>query len=200
MFLKFFSKNANPSPPDDLELVRRYQETGDLEYVGELFQRYTEMVFLICRHYLPDEDASKDATMQVFEQLIETLKKHQISHFKSWLHVTTKNYCLLQLRAQKNKPTFSLDAEPGWPMHLSNELHLSDGEAEEREQDWQLLEKALAELPAEQRFCLEQFYLQEKSYQQIAEQTGYDLNKVRSYIQNGRRNLKIYVAKNHDPT
>src|SRR5690242_10202593 len=98
MFLKFFSKK--PQPPDDRELVQRYQETGDLAYVGELFERYTEMVYLICRKYLPDEDASKDATMQVFEHLIENLKKHQVTNFKSWLHTTAKNHCLMQLRAK----------------------------------------------------------------------------------------------------
>jgi RNA polymerase sigma-70 factor (ECF subfamily) len=198
MFLKLFSKNS--SPPTDLELVRQYQQTGDLGYIGELFQRHTEMVFLVCRKYLPDEEASKDATMQVFEQLIEALKKHQIHHFKSWLHVTAKNYCLMQLRAQKSKPTISLDAELNLSVQLSNGLHLSNGEAENLEENWQLLEKALAELPLEQRHCLELFYLQEKSYRQIAEQTGYDQNRVRSFIQNGRRNLKIYVEKHHDPT
>jgi RNA polymerase sigma factor (sigma-70 family) len=198
MFLKLFSKN--PKPPSDLELVQRYQETEDLAHVGELFERYTDMVYLVCRKYLPDEDASKDATMQVFEQLIQLLKKHQIANFKSWLHVTTKNYCLMQLRAQKSKPTISLDAEPSLHVQFSNGLHHSDGEAENKEQDWQLLEKALDLLPPEQRFCLELFYLQEKSYGQIAEQTGYDINRVRSYIQNGRRNLKIYVEKHHDAT
>lgn len=198
MFLKLFSKT--PEPPDDLELVHRYQETGDLAPIGELFQRYTEMVYLVCRKYLPDEEASKDATMQVFEQLIETLQKHQITHFKSWLHVTTKNYCLMQLRAQKSKPTVSLDAEPILSVQFSYNLHHGNGDTESREQEWQLLEKAMAELAPEQRFCMELFYLQEKSYGQIAEQTGYDLNKVRSYIQNGRRNMKIYVEKHHDPT
>ncbi|PSR55108.1 RNA polymerase subunit sigma-24 [Adhaeribacter arboris] len=198
MFLKFFSKNSQP--PNDLELVQRYQETGDLAYVGELFERYTEMVYLICRKYLPDEDASKDATMQIFEQLIENLKKHQVTNFKSWLHSTAKNHCLMQLRAQKSKPTISLDADPILSMQLNPHLHLGNNEVENQEQDWQLLEKAMAELPPEQRFCLELFYLQEKSYQQIAEQTGYDLNRVRSYIQNGRRNMKIYVEKHHDPT
>ncbi|RDC65807.1 RNA polymerase sigma factor [Adhaeribacter pallidiroseus] len=198
MFLKLFSKT--PQPPTDLELVQRYQETGDMAHLGELFERYTDMVYLVCRKYLPDEDTSKDATMQVFEQLIQSLKKHQISNFKSWLHVTAKNYCLMQLRAQKSKPTISLDAETNLHVQFSDGLHHSNGEAEALEQDWQLLERALDGLPPEQRFCLELFYLQEKSYGQIAEQTGYEVNRVRSYIQNGRRNLKIYVEKHHDAT
>ena len=168
--------------------------------MGELFERYTEMVFLVCRKYLHDEDSSKDATMQVFEGVIEALKKHQVTNFKSWLHVTAKNYCLMQLRAKKNKLTISLDNHPDLNMHLSQGVHLNNGETENLEQDWQLLEKAMAEIPPEQKICLELFYLQEKSYGQIAEQTGYDTNKVRSYIQNGRRNLKIYVEKHHDPT
>ncbi len=100
MFLKLFSK-SKPDPPDDLALIQQYRDTRDPEVIGMLFQRYTEMVYLVCRKYLKDEEDSKDAAMQIFENLPALLIKHEIANFKSWLHVTTKNHCLMQLRSQK---------------------------------------------------------------------------------------------------
>jgi RNA polymerase sigma factor (sigma-70 family) len=194
MFLKFFKK---ADPPDDLQLVQQYRATADMDCLGELFERHTEMVYLVCLKYLRDEEESKDATMQVFESLTELLLKHDIANFKSWLHVTTKNHCLIQLRAKKGKEQVSLeDASPPF-MENKDLFHLSD--AEQKEQDEKLLSQGLETLPPEQRTCVELFYLQQKSYKEIAEQTGCDLNKVKSYIQNGKRNLKLYMEKHHEP-
>jgi RNA polymerase sigma factor (sigma-70 family) len=192
MFLKFFSKVR---PPDDLELVQLYRRTGDLDVIGKLFEKHTEMVYLVCLKYLQDEEESKDATMQVFEQLIVALKRHEVTNFKSWLHSLTKNHCLQLLRAnklrgKKEQATFS-EFKPD----TDTDLQLSD--ADHQELTLQALETGLVHLPAEQRTCLELFYLQQKSYKEIMEITGCDLKQVKSYIQNGRRNLKIYVEKHH---
>lgn len=191
MFLKLFSKDRRP---DDLELVQQYRRSGDLDVIGKLFEQHTEMVYLVCLKYLQDEEESKDATMQVFEQLIVALKRHEISNFKPWLHSLTKNHCLQLLRSKRYRdkaeqmlPTES--AETGMDLLLSP--------AEQEELEIQALEQGLTQLPAEQRTCLELFYLQQKSYKEIVELTGCELRQVKSCIQNGRRNLKIYVDKHH---
>ncbi|MDO6391851.1 sigma-70 family RNA polymerase sigma factor [Pontibacter sp. BT731] len=187
MFLKFFSKSRST---DDLELVRQYRRTGDLDVIGKLFEQHTEMVYLICLRYLGEEEDSKDATMQVFEQLIVALKRHEVSNFKSWLHSLTKNHCLQLLRTNRLKEKVN--------QALTREQHtLPQGETPQADLDWQALEHGLVHLPAEQRTCIELFYLQQKSYREIEEITGCDLKQVKSYIQNGRRNLKIYIEKNH---
>jgi RNA polymerase sigma factor (sigma-70 family) len=195
MFLKLFSRS--PTPPDDQELVRQYRETGEIALVGQLFERHTDLVYLVCYKYLRDEDAAKDAAMQVFENLVESLRKHEVSNFKSWLHVTAKNHCLMQLRSRQTRllkhdaDIYALaDMQNGSPGHPSP--------AEDLEADLVLLEKGLSEIPPDQRTCVELFYLQQKSYKEIAALTGLDLNKVRSHIQNGRRNLKIYLEKHHE--
>jgi RNA polymerase sigma-70 factor (ECF subfamily) len=192
MFLKLFSKNR---PPDDLELVQHYRRTGDQDCIGRLFERHTDMVFLVCMKYLQDEEESKDATMQIFEQLVEALKKHEVSNFKSWLHVLSKNHCLHLLRARKSRTRLAQQQTESVSTELATTLELS--EEEQHELEVRALQQGLAELPAEQRTCLELFYLQQKSYKEIAAATGCDLTKVKSYIQNGRRNLKIYVEKHH---
>jgi RNA polymerase sigma factor (sigma-70 family) len=192
MFLKFFSKVR---PPDDLELVQLYRRTGDLDVIGKLFEKHTEMVYLVCLKYLQDEEESKDATMQVFELLIVALKRHEVTNFKSWLHSLTKNHCLQLLRANKLRGKKELATVSEFKPDTDTDLQLSD--ADHQELALQALETGLVHLPAEQRTCLELFYLQQKSYKEIMVITGCDLKQVKSYIQNGRRNLKIYVEKHH---
>ncbi|WP_018477680.1 RNA polymerase sigma factor [Pontibacter roseus] len=192
MFLKLFTKER---PPDDAELVQQYRRTGDMAYIGKLFERHTDMVYLVCMKYLQEEEESKDATMHIFEQLVEALKKHEVGNFKSWLHVLSKNHCLQLLRAQKarGKTALPIPAESSTEMVTS--LYLS--EDQQHDLEIQALEQGLTELPPEQRTCLELFYLQHRSYKEIAVMTGCELSRVKSHIQNGRRNLKIYVEKHH---
>lgn len=194
MFIKLFSKSK--PPPDDLELVRQYQRTGDMACLGELFERHTELVYLVCVKYLKDEDESKDATMQIFENLVESLKRHEVSNFKAWLHITAKNHCLMLLRSHKSRKKAVLKQEQTDAVEMATDLHLTEGE--QQELHLQALEKGLISLPEEQRNCLELFYLQQKSYKEISIITGCELNKVKSYIQNGKRNLKIYLSNEHE--
>jgi RNA polymerase sigma-70 factor (ECF subfamily) len=194
-FLKLFT-NAKP-PPGDEELLRLYRETGELEHLGELFQRHSRMVYLVCLKYLKDEEESKDATMQLFEHIARVLPQHLVSNFKSWLHSAARNHCLMLLRAGRKMPAIPLEDTSPLLMENTEPMHLS--EAEQVEKTEQMLHQALQELPPEQRQCVELFYLQQKSYKEICILTGCDLNKVKSYIQNGKRNLKLYMEKHHAP-
>ncbi len=193
MFLKLFSR---AKPPQDLELIQQYRETGDVELVGQLFERYTEMVYLICLKYLKDEDESKDATMHIFEQLLTGLHKHEITNFKSWLHVLTKNYCLMLLRSQKKRSADLIDEKTLPLVEKAALAHATD--PADHEPELQLLTKGLDALSQEQRTCVELFYLQKKSYKEVAELTGYEIGQVKSHIQNGKRNLKNYINKNYE--
>ena len=192
-----FRKSTAGSLLPDEELIRLYQQSRDSNYVGELYRRYTHLVYGVCLKYLKDPEESKDAVMQIFEQLLGTLKKQEVTHFHNWLHVLTRNHCLMQLRADKTKE----EKMKALTRHgLSADL---TGEAENTplllEAKIENLEQGLAQIPAEQRQCVELFYLHQKSYKEIADLTGYDLNKIKSYIQNGKRNLKIYLEQHrHD--
>jgi RNA polymerase sigma-70 factor (ECF subfamily) len=197
-------------PLTDEELIRRYRETGELKWVADLFQRYMSMIFGVCMKYLKEEEESKDLVMQIFEKLADTLKKSEVQHFKNWLHVIVKNQCLMYLRLQKNKN------EKTVPLHerfqseqdseednfgenltstMENRLSWNPTDEDLLEQHLSLLEKGIANLPVEQKVCIELFYLKEKCYKEVSEITGYELSKVKSYIQNGKRNLKIYLEK-----
>ena len=163
-----------------------YQQSGDLQVLASLYQRYMELVYGVCLKYLQDTEPAKDAVMQVFEELVQKLKKHEVDNFKSWLYTLAKNYCLMQLRSQKNRKTVSISPEL---MQNDEELHLNG--ALQKEAEFKKLERCLQTLSAEQQQTVELFYLQQKCYNEIVEQTGLDWKKVRSLIQNGRRNLKL---------
>lgn len=185
---------------DDLELVRQYAEQGDKEIVGILFERYAGLVYSVCLKYLQDREESRDASMQVFEKLFIDLKKHQISNFKSWLHSVAKNYCLMQLR--KNKGIVEIESKENLTVSPVMEYHNYLHQESENQIEIKLseLEDAMKDLNEEQRICIELFYLKELSYQEVAANTGFDLNQVKSYIQNGKRNLKLIITKRNVST
>jgi len=176
----------------DNDLLKLYNRNNDPEIIGVLFKRYTGFVFAISIKYLKNEDAAKDAVMGIFEELFEKLLKHEISNFKSWLHTLTRNYCLLKLRAQQysESKTRVFGAEQKDFMEDDDFLY--------QDKDWlesklQLMEKCIPKLKNEQKQCITLFYIEKKSYVEITEITGYNLKKVKSYIQNGKRNLKIMM-------
>ncbi|MBC7614808.1 MAG: sigma-70 family RNA polymerase sigma factor [Pedobacter sp.] len=191
--MKFIKNTAKTNTQDDLALIAAYQQRGDLEVLGVLYNRYMYLVFGVCFNYFKDEEQSKDAVMQIFEELVVKLKVHQVQNFKSWLHVLSRNHCLMALRKSSKNPTVSLEDN-----FVDNDdfVHLDIDDAKETQLT--LMEKCMENLPEEQRKSVDLFYLQEKCYKEVADITGYDMLKVKSYIQNGKRNLKICIEKNSE--
>ena len=185
-----FLRNISNSTATDLELVGLYKQSGDIKLLGELYQRYMDLSYGVCLKYLKDNNMAKDAVMSVFEELIIKLKKHEPLHFKNWLYTVVKNHCLMQLRSGAQIKMTVLDDDR---MQLAEEMHQDSV----MEKEWQLngLSGCLATLVPEQKLTVELFYLKEKCYKDIARITGMEWNKVRSLIQNGRRNLKICMER-----
>ena len=191
-------RNKSLKAFSDLDLVLKFKESGDNTFIGEIFERYTHLVFGVCLKYLKDHDESKDAVMHIFEKLIDDLKKHEVTNFKSWLHTVAKNHCLMFLRSQKSVSLKNEDFKIHSNQFMeSNEvLHLF--EENKTEKEISNLHDAMKDLNEEQKLCIDLFYLQEKSYQEVSEETGFSMNQVKSFIQNGKRNLKNYLTNNSD--
>jgi RNA polymerase sigma-70 factor (ECF subfamily) len=187
--MSVFRASVRHDEQADSALLNRYRESGDLSVLAHLYQPYMPLVYGVCLKYLKDEDLCKDAVMQLFEELIEKVKKHDIKQFRGWLYVLTRNYCLMQLRSAKKTDIITLDEV----MENSLVWHPDNSGAEET---IKALERCMEKLPAAQKQSVSLFYYNEKCYKEIAEQTGYTLNEVKSYIQNGKRNLKICLEKN----
>jgi RNA polymerase sigma factor (sigma-70 family) len=185
-----FLRNISESPLTDKELVALYKKTEDLTVLGQLYQRYMDLVYGVCLKYFKEPETAKDAVMQIFEELIVKLKKHEVENFKGWLHQLTKNHCLMQLRTPKNLKTVEFKTDL---MQTEENVHLNG--VLEKEENYKKLQYCLGTLTNDQRTVIELFYLDGKCYNEIAEITGQDWNQVRSFIQNGRRNLKICMEK-----
>lgn len=150
-----------------------------------------DLVFGVCLKYFKDAERSKDAVMDIFEELNTKLQLHEVDNFKGWLHVLARNYCLMQLRSPRNLKTSEWKGDF---MQSAQVSHLPN-EALENETRFTHLEACIETLPVEQKQSIELFYLQKKCYNEIAEITGFEWNKVRSFIQNGKRNLKLCVEE-----
>jgi RNA polymerase sigma-70 factor (ECF subfamily) len=180
----------------DAELLGNYRETGDLEILGELYSRYMHLVYGLCLKYLQNRDDAGDAVMQIFEKLITEVERHEIQNFKSWLYVLAKNFCLMKIRSERTKDR-KMEVWAGEQekyVEYSNELHpIDSGDSDENK----ALAECIEKLKAEQKDCIRLFYYQNWSYRQIAEILHVEEKKVKSHLQNAKRNLKICLEENH---
>jgi len=178
----------------DEKLVAKYKKTSDLYFVSVLFQRYTNLIVAVNSKYLKSKEDIEDATMQVFEVLIEDLKKHEVRNFKAWLYSVVKNNSLKYKKAASNYVLQENDA-----IFSDNDFNKEDVEEKEKlEIQLVQLEDKLNELKEDQRMCLKLFYLENRSYKEIVDMTGFDLMSVKSNIQNGKRKLKIYLENKNN--
>ena len=175
----------------DQELLEKFHADHNNEWLGILLQRYTLLLLGVCMKYLKNEEEAKDSVQQVFLKVIQELHKYKVEYFKSWLYMVAKNHCLMKLRDRQGKI----------PAELTERITATPEEETDRQALLQndhtldLMEAGLKELNREQQQCVTLFYLEKKSYQEITEQTGFSMLQVKSYIQNGKRNLKIWIER-----
>lgn len=169
----------------DEELLARFRADGSSDWLGILLERYTMLLFGVCMKYLRQQDAARDAVQQVFLKALSEIPKYPIDNIGGWLYQVARNLCLSQLRGRKDYADDALLQFMAQPEEVPLSLLI------EKERDIDRLKAELTTLKEEQRICVAAFYLEKKSYQQIAEQTGYSVKQVKSHIQNGKRNLRI---------
>ncbi|MEM9324312.1 MAG: sigma-70 family RNA polymerase sigma factor, partial [Bacteroidota bacterium] len=173
---------------EDAELVARYRKTEDSQYLGVLYDRYLHLIYGLCIKYLGSREDSQDAVMGIYEQLTKALLTSEVEHFKSWLYIVAKNFCLMEIRKRKGQD----EKNNLLRVEFSPEEHLnSDG----LDSDLDALQGCIEELKQEQQLCVTLFYLQKHSYQEVASKSGLSLKTVKSAIQNGKRNLRICVER-----
>ncbi len=176
----------------DEELLADFQQGNNQQALASLYLRYTDLIYGVCLKYFKNAEKSKDAVMDIYQEINQKLQHHNVENFKGWLYIVSKNFCLMQLRKSKKSTVVEFDGNSF--MQLEDYSHLDN--ALQKEREFNRLENCLKQLNAEQHTVIEMFYLQQKCYNQIVEETKMDWNKIRSLVQNGRRNLKICMDKN----
>jgi RNA polymerase sigma factor (sigma-70 family) len=176
---------------EDKELLDKYYSDGNNQWLGILLQRYTLLLLGVCMKYLKNEEDAKDSVQQIFLKAITELQKYRVGYFKSWLYMVAKNYCLMKIRDRQGKI----------PVELNDNMVVREPdpdkklELQEKDTTLTFIEEGLKELNEEQKQCVTLFYLEKKSYNQITDATGFNMQQVKSFIQNGKRNLKLIVEK-----
>lgn len=174
-----------PTNATETDKLRAYKETGNMNILAELYSPCMDNIYGVCLKYLKNSEDAQDAVINIFEELIEKVNKYEIENFPGWLYQLSRNHCLMKLRKAKSRPrVVELPI-----MHFAEEQHLDT--VLTKENNLNQLEDCLKTLNEKQRKAVTMFYLEDKCYKEIEETTGLDLNKVRSFIQNGRRNLKL---------
>ncbi len=191
--MKFNKNSSGNTAIRELELLAEYRSTGDLELLGKLYEQYMPLVFGLCLKYFRDEEQSKDAVMQIFEELVKKLRVHEVTNFKAWLYTLSRNHCLMVLRSSSKHEMLSIDEN-----FMENEAFVHLNLEDNTEEKLSIMAKCIEDLPSEQKVSINLFYMEQKCYKEVADQTGFELNKVKSYIQNGKRNLKICIEKNSE--
>ncbi|MCU0432313.1 MAG: sigma-70 family RNA polymerase sigma factor [Bacteroidia bacterium] len=175
----------------DQELMARYRKGGDKALVGELYNRYAHLVYGACLHYLTDRELARDAVLQIFERLFDSLRTQQPDNFGVWVNTVARNFCISELRKQQ----VQRGRDEAYAAETKADL-LDDTDPEQREEQLKRLEQAVRSLGEEQRKCIELFYFGDKSYREIADLTGFSEKEVKSHLQNGKRNLKLALTGN----
>jgi RNA polymerase sigma factor (sigma-70 family) len=178
----------------DATLLDLYKKDKDTKWLGYLFERYSLLVFGVCMKYLKQVNDAKDATQQVFEKAFVEINKYEVTYFKSWIYSIAKNHCLMQLRGKGHQTVF-MDTLPEEFGEELSPIELFDSKEDLLEKQIENLGEAIQHLNQEQKTCIELFYLQKLSYRDIEEKTGFNFQQVKSHIQNGKRNLRIFLEQ-----
>jgi RNA polymerase sigma factor (sigma-70 family) len=175
----------------DQELLEHFYASQDNHWLGILLHRYTVLLLGVCMKYLKNEEEAKDSVQQIFLKSITELHKYKVEYFKSWLYMVAKNHCLMKLRDRPERVVVEIKENSAVTPEGDNslDLHL------EKDRQLELMSNSLQELNNEQKLCVTLFYLEKRTYQEIAERTGFSLMQVKSHIQNGKRNLKNLLEK-----
>ena len=174
---------------DDATLLQNFYNERDNKWLGILLPRYTLLLLGVCMKYLKNEEDAKDCVQHIFLKAINELHKYKVEYFKSWIYMIAKNHCLMKLRDNKN-----------FPVELNEQTFVGedmmDNKINHIEKDTLLnkMEEAIKQLNPDQQQCVILFYLQKKSYAEVAQITGLSMLQVKSHLQNGKRNLKMMMG------
>ena len=177
---------------NEKEIIESFILKGDQRALAQLYKSYMPLVYGVCLKYLKERSLAQDMVMNVYEKLVAKLPSQQIKNFKSWLYVLCKHECLMHLRTEKRKNQHNTEDLNSLNMEFESFEHPI---GEPLESDLTKMETCIERLKNAQKTSIKLFYLEQKCYQEVAEATGEDLKKVKSHIQNGKRNLKNCIEE-----
>lgn len=190
--MRFFTRNNKEKEEySDEELLFEYKATNNSQYFGVLYNRYIPLIYGLCLKYLQEEENAQDAVMDIFENLAGKINNYEIKLFRTWVYSVAKNHCFQVLEKNKRELTIDFNTQI---MESDQVLSLLDELKDEEREN--ILKNCIEKLPDPQRISILSFFMENMSYAEVVDHTGFNLKSVKSYIQNGKRNLKICMERN----
>jgi RNA polymerase sigma-70 factor (ECF subfamily) len=150
---------------------------------------FQDRVFRLSYSMLKDRGAAEDAAQETFTRVWKALAKFDgRSSLGTWIYAIARNTCLMEIR--KRKPIVSMD-DPGSPVAAAVELASATTQGADVERDNLL--RMLEALPANQQQAVRLFYLEDKSYETVAELMGMPLGTVKNLLHRARKQLMRQV-------
>lgn len=176
----------------DEDLVSYYKDTNDMDCLGILYKRYSHLVLGVCVKVLKDEQLALDLTMHIFEKLAHGLLNTVVDNFNKWIYTVTKNECVSNIRRIRSEKKYVT----GWKEDISEPV--VEDEFYNNTHNIEVVEDRLVHamkmLSPEQETCIRLFFISEQSYKEISISTGFTEALVKSHLQNGKRNLRLFLT------
>jgi RNA polymerase sigma-70 factor (ECF subfamily) len=185
------SSNLDP----DAALMLRVKQ-GDTGAFTELVEKYKQPVMNLAYRTVRDMTEAEDLAQNVFVQVYKSAARYKsTAKFSTWLFTIARNLCLNEIRRRSRHPAESLDAthpeQEDQPLQqyedkktFSPPENLLQGELAQQ------IDRALADLPENQRSAILLCRQDELSYEEIAEALGCSVSATKSLIHRGRETLK----------
>ncbi len=167
----------------DEELLQLFKDGQEKKVLEVFYVRYAHLIMGTALKFTNQISDAEDIVMQVFENLPNKIRKHEISNFKPWLHMVTKNQCLMELRKKKIEVPLELTERAQEEEYYDNSIDTQIA----------LALDAIELLKEPQKSCIRLFFLEKLSYVEISGKLALDLKTVKSAIQNGKRNIKLQL-------
>ena len=172
---------------DDLELVARYRNQGDMQCIAILMDRYAGQIVAFGIKQLDNQEDVRDFANDVYLKLTEKLKTNEPQNFKSWLYVFMRNLCYDKGRRQQLAEQFVVSQKAAGTDVVEEEI--------DKTLDHKLLHQAIDELPNRESEVIRLIYLEEKNYLEAMEATGLTFNQLRGIRNRGMARLKVSLQK-----
>ncbi len=192
--MAYFNSTSNSKLTDE-ELIKKYRFSHDKTYLGELFLRYTPYIFGVAIKNLKSQKEAEDVTLTIFNKISSDLKRIDVTDFSKLLYQLVKELCDIEVKKKNATGEESKMILIDELTKESDDNLYINSDKPKLSLDANNLRLAIDTLNESQKICIDLFYVQNKSYQEVADITGYSLNQVKTNIQNGKRLLKTYVEK-----
>lgn len=152
-------------------------------------EKHRDYLFRSIYSVLKDQKEAEDATQEVFIKIYTSLPKYENQGFKTWITRIAVNHAIdMRRKKQRRKEEMTEELESHIGGSQADDVEL---EVLKRERQ-KLVQKRLEEVPANYRDVIYGFYIQEKSYQEMASEQNVQVKTIETKLYRARLWIKTH--------